>query len=125
MSGLLTGGQIALARRIAEANLHSSCEIILPVEDASDAGQSWPSGSAVTVKCMKGNPGRGGELEIGYDGDAPVSRFWVPVGTQIAPGAQITFAGRNYDVQTIPSIHASELLQPVDCVETRIPGAVV
>jgi len=123
MGGLLDPFTLNMGRKTALMSMHATCQIINPVE--VDGGQEWPSDDAVTVKCMKGNPGRGGTQELSYDGTAPLSRFWVPVGTVVQPGAKVIFSSTTYYIEQLPSVHASELLQPIDCTEVRPPGAAV
>ena len=122
MSGLLDPVQLAAARQTLTMNLHSTCTI--QAVSGTAGVQTWAA-PGVTVKCMKGNPGRGGGAEAMYAGDVPMSRFWVPVGTVVASGYRLIFEGTSYKVEELPSIHASEILRPVDCVEVRAPGEAV
>ncbi len=121
MSGLLDAGQLAMVRGIATANLNAQCTICAVSTDAGS--QSWAIG--VPVRCMVGNPGRGGDLNSMYAGDAPLTRFWFAVGTVIKPGDRVVWNERTYKVEEIPSLHASEILRPVDCIEVREPGGAV
>lgn len=112
------------ARAIIARQLRAVCTIT-PVADASGA-QTW-DGTAVTVACMKGNPGQDGGEDLMYE-DVPTSRFWVPVGTEVAPGYRLTWdgeAGRTYQIVGLPGLHADELLRPVDCIEIRSPREAV
>jgi hypothetical protein len=113
------------ARAIIARQLRATCTIT-PVVDA-DGAQTWPAGGAVTVACMKGNPGSDGGEDLMYE-EVPASRFWVPVGTVIAPGYRLTWdgePGRIYQIVGLPGLHADELLRPVDCIEVRRPREAV
>jgi hypothetical protein len=122
MSGLLDPVQLAMGRSMLAANLHSTCTIYAVAE--VDGGHDWP-GPGVTVRCMKGNPSRGGSESMSYEGTAPYSRFWVSMGTVLHTGDKVVYNGTSYFIDQLPSIHASELLQPIDCLEVRSPGDAV
>lgn len=122
MSGLLSPAGLAMTRSYLESSLHATCDIYPKVEAAGV--QTWPTKS-VTVQCMKGNPGRGGDQGVMYDGNAPMARFWVPVSTVVASGDRLLFEGRWFDVVMLPARHADELLRPLDCIEFRAPGEAV
>ena len=119
MSGLLDGAQLAMARSLLGQYLHGTCTIIAVVESGST--QTWP-GPGVTVSCTKGNPATGGDPALMYDGNAEISRFWIPMGTVIKTGDRLIYGGITYKVEGLPSAHADELLRPVDCIEVRTPG---
>jgi hypothetical protein len=107
------------ARAIIARQLRAVCTIT-PVADASGV-QTWPADGAVTVACMKGNPGSDSGEDLMYE-EVPASRFWVAVGTVVAPGYRLTWdgePGRIYQIAGLPSLHADELLRPVDCIEVR------
>jgi hypothetical protein len=98
---------------------------LTPPADSSGA-QTW-AGTPCTVICMKGNPSTGSGEDIAYDG-VPVVRFWIPFGTTITAGYQLTFSGdcvSTYQVMGLPTLHADELLRPVDCFEIRTPREAV
>lgn len=122
MSGLVPPATLARTRIVLGKMLHDTCDLY-PVVEAAGV-QTWPVKS-VTVKCMKGNPGRGGDQGAMYAGDAPMSRFWVPVGTVVASGYRLVFGTRTYTVESLPPQHADELLRPIDCIEVRAPGEAV
>jgi len=125
MSGLIPPAVLAMTRQLVNAQLHARCTIT-PVVDA-DGAQTWPAGGAVTVACMKGNPGSDGGEDMAYE-SVDASRFWVPVGTVVAPGYRVTWdgePGRTYQIDGLPSIHADELLRPIDCREIRSPREAV
>jgi hypothetical protein len=125
MSGLLPLAMLNVARRLLAGQLHAVCTIT-PVVDANGM-QTWPASGAVTVACMKGNPGSDGGEDLMYE-EVPASRFWVPVGTAVAPGHRVTWdgePGRIYQIVRLPSLHADELLRPVDCIELRAPREAV
>lgn len=111
-----------MTRSYLESSLHATCDIYPKVEAAGV--QTWPTKS-VTVQCMKGNPGRGGDQGVMYDGNAPMARFWVPVSTVVASGDRLLFEGRWFIVEILPARHADELLRPLDCIEHRAPGEAV
>jgi hypothetical protein len=113
------------ARALIARQLRAQCTIT-PVRDAAGV-QTWPGGGAVTVACMKGNPGQDGGEDLMYE-EVPASRFWVPVGTTVAPGDRLTWdgePGRTYQIVGLPGLHADELLRPVDCIEIRSPREAV
>jgi hypothetical protein len=119
MSGLLAAAGLAATRRAVLRHLNGTCAIY-PMVDTAGV-QTWPTIGA-TVRCMKGNPGRGGDAGAMYGGDAPMARFWVPVGTAVASGDRLVYGGRTYVVEMLPPQHADELLRPLDCIEVRVPG---
>lgn len=112
------------ARAIIARQLTATCTLTAPADTAGV--QTW-AGASATVACMKGNPGQDGGEDLMYE-EVPASRFWVPVGTTVAPGYRLTWSGesgRTYQVVGLPSLHASELLRPVDCIEIRSPRGAV
>lgn len=123
---MIPAAMLHRARSLINRRLTATCTIT-PVVDGADGAQTWPAGGAVTVPCMKGNPGSNSGEDMAYE-TVDASRFWVPVGTVVAPGYRVTWdgePGRIYQIDGLPSIHADELLRPVDCREIRSPREAV